>query len=379
MKRSLITLHRWLGFPLGLVFMITFGSGCLTALGELLDRKGDSQRRAAFTYRMTTIPEQAAALGVVTRDKPGIRKIIMPTARTPYYEVVTREETWTYPLDYFRQEIHQINKNEGFFTTVLKLHRTLLLGDDGLWGIDGKYYVAWVGLFALLLSLIGLWLWWPRRASFHVRDILPRGKKRKYFYFSHLTSGIICLVAICVLALTGAAISYRGVTQQLFGVAPDSSSNMAPIAVGRGWQAWLRAAHEAMPAGAELTAIYYPRQVSGVQGGARENTPSKDAPQQFELRFSTPGDWFGIAKSSVKIDKHEESLVEVRLFERLPFNEKIYSILGPLHTGHNLSVVYVVLQLLFSALGTVMVISGLVSFVTKKRKYLKARRVILAS
>ena len=37
MKRFLITLHRWLGYPLGIIFAVTILTGILSGIDDLLD------------------------------------------------------------------------------------------------------------------------------------------------------------------------------------------------------------------------------------------------------------------------------------------------------------------------------------------------------
>ena len=186
MRKFFTTLHRWLGFPLGLLFVITFGTGCLTTVAELLGRVEHARTNTEYVYRSTTIEEDARAVSIIIKDKKGedkkgIRQVTLPSKDTPYYQVVARGERWTYPIDRLDQTNYSKNNKEGFFRTVLQLHRNFLLGKEGLLGVDGKYYAAWVGLIALLLSLLGLWLWLPLRRSFAIKDLVPRGKKKKTF------------------------------------------------------------------------------------------------------------------------------------------------------------------------------------------------------
>lgn len=406
MKKFLITLHRWLGVPLGLLFIVTFGTGCLTAVDELLHRVDRQQLSANYEYAPTTIEQNAAAIEKITADKPGIRAVTLPTPSKPYYQVVARGETWTYAINDLDNAAHYQEGDDGFFHTVLDLHRHFLLGKEGLFGVQGKEYAAWVGLLALLLSLLGLWLWWPSKKTFKVKDMLPRGKKRKHFYYSHMTSGVVVLAVIVLLGLTGASITYRSITQQLFGVERDKASTMATIVVAPSWQAWLTAAQAAMPEGAQLDSVRFPRQprnsgaeqritskpansenttpnnkmgnrANSAANEARKNTKGEgeeSAEKIFEFKFNAAGNWFGIASSSVKIDKTTSTLKDVNLFSQQTFGEKFYSILVPLHTGRQLPAAYAFVLLVFSFFGTVMVLSGLVSFATKKRKWKKAKR-----
>ena len=75
-----------------------------------------------------------------------------------------------------------------------------------------------------------------------------------------------------------------------------------------------------------------------------------------------------MAQSHVRIDINNSQLISTTLFSQLPMGEKIYSLIKPLHTGHGLPVGYVIVQLIFSLLGTVMVCSGVIMFINKKRK-----------
>ena len=412
MKKFITTLHRWLGFPLGLLFIITFGTGCLTSVDELLERLQQSQTRADFVYRTTTPAEDAQALSLITEGKKSIRQVMLPSKEAPYYQLVARGERWLYPIDQLDQQTHIKTNNDGFFGTVLQLHRNFLLGKEGFLGVSGKLYVTWVGLIALLISLLGLWMWWPLRKSFKAKDILPRGKKRKHFYYSHMTSGVVVLAVILLMSLTGASITYRAFTQSLLGVERDAVSSFKAVSLNNDWSSWLQAAYAQMPAGAQLQQIRFPRQQrssqqknsgqapaaqtnrnerrvlganvgnNGFQNNSLQSSRAQDkgaatarqgkaSPQLLEFRFKAAGDWLGLAGSKVKIDKQSSRLVDATLFRDLALGEKVYAMLVPLHTGHNLPALYVLALLLLSVVGTVMVLSGLVSFVIKKRKGLK--------
>ncbi len=87
MKKFLSTLHRWMGFPLGLLFVVTFATGSISTIEELLKRISISNENSHFEYQQTTLPENAEALAIITKDKQGIRSIILPSLETPYYRV----------------------------------------------------------------------------------------------------------------------------------------------------------------------------------------------------------------------------------------------------------------------------------------------------
>ncbi len=257
------------------------------------------------------------------------------------------------------------SNNEGFFHTVLQLHRNFLLKKEKILGVEGKHYVAWVGLIASAISLLGLWLWWPLRRSFAIQDLVPRGKKRQHFYYSHMSNGVVVLVVILLLTLTGASIAYRAFTQQLFGVESEPVSSVEPISIDANWHSWMQAAYAQMPAGAKLNQIRFPRQ-----------TVDDTSQQILELRFHTLGDWLGLTGSKAKIDKQSSQLVEVILFHDLALGEKFYSILVPLHTGHNLPTAYVAVLLILSFFWHVDGLLGFGEFFDKEKKMVKDKSFV---
>ncbi len=367
MTKFLSTLHRWVGIPVGLLFLLSFGTGCLTALDEILKRQTAPTQDITFTYQSVTLADHAAALQNISNRQPAIRYIGLPTVETPYYEVVGRGERTLYSIGDLTPVTIKEEEHEGFFDTVLQLHRNLMLGREGVWGIEGNAIVAWTGLLAFGLSLIGLWIWWPLRKTFNVKDLLPRGRQRKHLYYSHMTAGVILLLPIVLLALTGAAITYRQIAQQVLVGHPEATQVMQPSKLAPQWQAWLKAAYASMPADSQLVRVQFPRQERGMNArGGNENI--------LEFRFITPSDWLGMAASKVRIDRAESTLVEASVFGDFHLGEKLFSILTPLHTGRLLPTPYAAALLVLSFIGTVMVASGLISFVTKKRKRARPRR-----
>ena len=318
-----------------------------------------------------------------------IRQIVMPTPTSPYYVVNGRGETFYYEIGSLAILSHETRNQEGFFGTVLQLHRNFLLGREGLFNIEGTTYVAWVGLIALAISLMGFYLWWRVRNQFRTKNILPNGVRRTHFYYSHMTGGVVTLIAVLMLAITGASIVYRDIAKQVLGVVDNHEAITQQKALTNTWQAWLTEANQAMP-NSELTSIRFPRPLRNrpnndvvkvnstptntnkhQANNVRQPGQVKKMPAIYELRYLNEADWFGLANSKVKIDKTSSTLVDAIPFGNLLMGEKIYSILVPLHTGRNLHSGYVIVLLIFSFIGLAMVFSGVASFVMKERQWKK--------
>ncbi len=385
MRTFFVTLHRWLGFPLGLLFLITFATGALTSIDELIQRYNAERIQRDNIYTPQTVAQQAAAVETLLQNNPSASQLLLPSSQSPFYRVQGRGETWTYAIDDLSLRHHAERHDNGFFDTVLQLHRNYLFGREGLFGVEGKHYAAWVALLSLALSVLGLWLWWPLRKSFRARYIVPMGLRRKYFFYSHMSSGVVVLAAIVLLSLTGASITYRSVAQALLGGEEDKSRPSQNQPMSADWHTWLRSAYNQLPPGSQLTHVQLPRpagQPQAATGKGRAQKSSELAQGQrrgargaqtptVTLRFVTPNDWLGLAGSSVTIDPQQSTLMKIRDFGQLRFGAKLLSILKPLHTGHHLPLFYLLVLLILSLLGSVMVFSGLISFATKKRKWMK--------
>jgi len=98
MKKFLVTSHRWVGFPVGILFVVLFGTGFITAIDELLIRFNDEQTSHSFTYRQTSIEEDANFLTRFTENKQNLSRAFMPTRSSPYYQLASRNERWLYSI-----------------------------------------------------------------------------------------------------------------------------------------------------------------------------------------------------------------------------------------------------------------------------------------
>ncbi len=357
-------IHRWLGFPLAVLFFITVVSGFLVGFDDVLE----AFNHYGQSYTPVTLEEQAVALEKLTNQGVNYRQIILPSPSTPFYQIRARGERITYRIDDLHKIEHYKNNSDSFFSVMLRLHRNYLLGREGLFGIPGSEYSAWVGLLALLISIIALWLWWPLRKAFRLRDLLPNSTQRKDFYYSHMTAGIIVLIAIVLFSLTGAALTYRSVTQSLLNIDVPSTQGVrqTPLYTAANWQNWLRVAQAEIPDG-HLQRIQAPRRRGG--GNEEDNENLVNTRNAMEFRFVTSGDWLGMAGSKVLIDTEQSSLVGSLRFGHQSFSSQIYNMILPLHTGRNLSKNYLIVILVFMLLTAVMVFSGFISFIQKKRNY----------
>ena len=362
LKPMVTLLHRWVGLPLGILFLATLVTGLIVGGADLL-RALDGKDQ---TYRETSIEEDARALERMTQDVPRIFQAVLPTPRTPYYQARARGETKTYRIGDLEPIDHRVSSGGGVYRVALSLHRTFMLGrQGGVLGISGADVVAWVGLIATVLSLLGIWLWWPYRRSFRWRRTMPLGWTRSEMFRSHMTAGVVTVVAVVLLCVTGAAITYRGLTRSALDASQVSGVGFRefPYYIASDWETWLKLAGQEIDG--DLAVVAFPRTRGGRGGPAAFEYGTVDPAAAVQFRFVTDGDWFGMAGSRVYIDARQSALVGTAQFDDLPIGQRLYSLIVPLHAGRNISPAYLAMLLLCTALMSVMTLSGVVSFLLK--------------
>ena len=362
--------HRWVGVPLGILFLVTLVTGLLVGSIDLfraMDKKGQ-------TYRRTSIAEDARALERMTQDVPGVFQAVMPTPRTPFYQARARGETRTYRIGDLALINHEVSSGSGFYRLALGLHRTFLLGRQaGPFSISGADAVAWVALGTLALSLLGIWLWWPYRSSFRWVRTVPVAWTRNEMLRSHMTGGVVTVVVVVLLCITGVAITYRDGARAVLDASRISDMGLreSPYYVARDWETWLRLATREIDA--DLAAVSFPRARGDQRGNAagfRYGVVDPAAAVQF--RFVTDSDWLGMAGSRVYVDPHQSALIGSARFGALPLGQRLYNLIVPLHAGRGTGPAYLAALLLCTGLATIMTFSGVLSFMLK---HLKGRRL----
>ena len=352
MKTFLVTLHRWVGFPIGVLFIVTLGSGLITGIVDYISMDRDFGQH----YQRLSHSELSSHLRVLHERHTGYRSIKVPRPSSPAFEVALRGEKYIYSAEALTLLKHEVSAQNSFSSFVLGLHRNYLIGRQQIAGLAGKEWVAWVGLISLAISLLGIYLWWPHRRTFKVKRLVPTANKNSQYFFAHLSGGIVTVVFVLLFSLTGAAITYRSVAQSaLKEDAPVMQE--APEYMVTPWVDMLNLA-EAHLEDPQLVSV-------GTVRTRGNNTAYAGA---LQLKYHTANDWLGFAGSSVYVDIGSGALLGHEDFGQLAFGEKLYRFIVPLHTGRNLPSVYLLVMIGIMTLALIMVLSGVISFVMKKSR-----------
>lgn len=221
-----LKIHRWMGLTL-LVFMFLFGvTGSALVWPDKFEALVHPARfpaasTAQFTPSETWLAKARAALPAGDRISgvrvmPGDGSILVagqvsspaPLGLGP----PGRVQLWVHPQT--GEVLDRQDGNLGLVWAMHAIHGHMLLKNVG------REVVAVLGLFLVLMSAIGLWLWWPG-----AKAILMSLKWRKQFSKSmnlHRQTGAVLGVVMIVEAVTGAWIALPRMFENL--IEPDGKA-----------------------------------------------------------------------------------------------------------------------------------------------------------
>ncbi|MES2275403.1 MAG: PepSY-associated TM helix domain-containing protein [Bacteroidota bacterium] len=207
-KKTILFIHRWLGFISGLVVLIVSITGCLFVFQDEIQDAIHSYRKVAVQQKAYVQPTQLKAIALKRYpngnpaftayygpDRPAVVMTIVPKLGTRYI----------YINPYTGAFLHDEDIAKNFFIIVEYIHLYLLLPDD----IGGMVVGISVIIFVILL-ITGIVLWWPKRKSDRKRSLTIKwgGRWRRVNYDLHNVLGFYAASIALILALSGLSIAF---------------------------------------------------------------------------------------------------------------------------------------------------------------------------
>ena len=233
MRRLFAKLHLWLSIPLGIFISVI----CLTG-AILVFEQEITQALNPHLYRVKAVPDStplspSELAEAIRRQVPDtLRLTSLQFARDPEQPVwagFKNAGRKTLSVNPYTGEVNGWSKSYPFFQEVRKLHRWLLdaparKGEKSV----GKVIVGVTTLLMVVILLSGLVIWIPRTSKALKNRLCISCTKgwRRFWYDSHVATGIYTLVFLLVMALTGLTWSfgwYRTAAYSLFGAAPQAA------------------------------------------------------------------------------------------------------------------------------------------------------------
>ncbi len=308
-RRVIFLIHQYLGFTLGIYFVVICATGAALILFE---NRIDGFRDFPVRHVTPTGATQTLAtmLATVERTYPGEK---------PTHILKSCDRGCTYDFSFARDAGDRLDVlvnpysgnieqsalwSRSIVGFLYDFHANLLSGDTG------STVNSTIGLVALLMFLTGLSLWpgWAKISrGFSIQYRL--GPWRTSFDL-HKVTGIVCVTFFIFIVLTGVATVFLAEPPAVV-VPAISSSKRTPMTL----DALVAAADRALPG--EITMIY----------------PPADASASLRIRKVVPGDPDPYGWSYVSVDQYNGKITAVDDASKWPLAWRIYSYFYPLHIG----------------------------------------------
>jgi len=349
LTRGIRLVHRWLGLLLALPLLVQGLSGAVLTLEpvwpefhDALTTTGPVSANAVLTAASTAAPPGMRA----ARYRPGAEGsaatiVFSPTDNPRGPALVQRFDPVTaLPLG-------AAAPVSGVMNWIKRLHQNMLLPQLG-----GRQLWGWVGVGLLLLTVLGIPLWWPRPGQWAAAITVPRKARGVRLYRAlHGATGAWLMVMLLATSITGIAQGFPQTLRQVLGLPSSRPPQPArPIDGVRplpDLDSALALARQAMP-GLDVRLVFLP-------AGA----------EPVRLVMAPPGQDGATAARSVTVDGAGTRLLSVQ--GTPPANEAALRWMHDLHEGTGLGPVWRGLVALTGAALPVFGITGLMLWLLKRR------------
>lgn len=345
LRKTIVKLHLAAGLSAGLFALVLGVTGSIMAFEDEIDHathprlfrvhpEGRPLSLAELTVRAASaLPGHVVAYGL------GVSPDLSYYVATPDGVVF---------LNQYTGEVLGIRDGPTWLNVVHQVHLRLLAG------ATGKIVVAWAGVVLALLTLSGIYLWWPvKRVSINV----GAGGRRTWFDV-HNAVGVFSFALLFLLATTGAIIGFERTATPLLYAVTRSQPYPQNVPVTPVPGAKLISPDEAVAIAARRLPGAVPIAVN-VAGG---RTPYRVALRYPEDR--TPG-----GRSRVFIDPYRGAVLQAESSRTTAAGTRLVNLNRAIHTGDVFGIPSKILMSLASLAAAAQAITGALMWWKRRRIY----------
>jgi len=215
-KKSILFIHRWLGFISGLVVVIVSLTGCIFCFQDEIQDAIHSYRKIEVSQQPYLEPTAIKSIALQQYPQATINYLYYFAKDRPAMAIVNQGKTgftYVYINPYSGKILHTEDPQSNFFTVVEYIHLYLLLPPK-----IGQTAVGISVLIFLALMITGIILWWPKRKNDRKRSFTIKwnGRWRRVNYDLHNVLGFYATSIAVILAITGLSIAFEWVNNSIY-------------------------------------------------------------------------------------------------------------------------------------------------------------------
>lgn len=381
MKRKSIrkfvnNLHLWFGLGSGIILFVVCLTGTIYTFRAEIERWVEPAKYYSSVQRENRLSADSIVSMVEAAKQAKVTAFTVPSDASLNWQVTAKKqaagkqpkakvEGGAKPKTYFVNpstgliEGEQGGSTSEFFTTVMQLHRWLLMEDYG-----GRIIVGVATLIFVFMLLSGLVLWFPAKLRL-IRQVLTvktSANWKRVNHDLHNTLGFYSFIVLLVMALTGLCWSfewYRDGMSDVLG---------AKVFRGRGekpMQSQIPARHQ-NTASLQLL-VTSSTQLFPYTGNLRFSIPENDSNAVVATKIAT-GFFASAGSDKVQFDRYTGSAIKIERFSDKPLNVKIADSIRPIHTGEIFGTFSKLIYLITCLIATSLPVTGTMIWLNKMKK-----------
>lgn len=367
-KKLINDIHLWLGLASGIVLFLVCLSGTILAFEhEIKDFFADD-----FVIEKTQNKEAVSALVTALKDaeKGFVTGVtIAVEEEEPYVFNVKKDlkerRGSKVLVNPFSSEIKMVTKTsaDAFLMSMFRLHRWLLLDSK-----IGRPIVGIATIIFLIISLSGLYLWFPKKLKWrNIKQglkIKTKANWKRINHDLHNTLGFYACVFLIIMGITGLCWSFEGYRNglgDLIGAkifnrsSPDfkmeNNADNKVISVDEA----IKIAHKTLDYKGELSVTF----------------PSKKN-NYYSFRKTNEANFSPVTSDRMYVAASGEVLA-VDYFKDKPLNVQFASLIKPIHTGEIYGMFSKILYFIVCLIATSLPVTGTIIWINKMKKTKKAK------
>src|SRR5690554_1206374 len=374
LRKFINDIHLWMGIGSGIILFIICLTGTVLTFENEIKSVFADEAIILPKQEVVSIEEMAETLSV---EGEVMRVAIDADQTKPYKFAVKTNKTdrrgTTFLANQYTGTYVKLAPNvlDGFFMTMFKLHRWLLLDIS-----VGRPIVGVSTIIFLILSISGIVLWFPKRKlkKLKWRHLKPgfkiawRAKWKRINYDLHVTLGFYTAIFLVIMALTGLFWSfewYKDAGSAVLGTevfggrggGPRINSNAELDSVKVDFEAILKIVECELP----------------FEGTILLQIPA-DEKEIFSVRKYHDQDFLQTATDELKIDR-DGTIISKELFSEKPFNVQLASSIRAIHLGSIFGWFSKTIYFISCMIATSLPVTGVIIWLNKLKKKPKKKAI----
>jgi uncharacterized iron-regulated membrane protein len=320
MRKFAAWMHRYVGLAAGILLFISGLTGSAVVFNDAIDHQLNPDLLRVEPQPQQASPDDMVRNALQALPDERIQFIAFPEEAGHAVEIWFRESDMRAYADPHTGEILGVrNARDSLMGFLVDLHIHLLSGETG------EAIMGWAGLGGILLSVLGVWLWWPGSGRWKQAFAIKWGASPlRVWRDVHKLAGIAACGLLLMTLATGSALAlYNAITEPLLiALTGEGTAKPPPQSIMR--------EHTS----ASLAAMIRHTQTLLPHGRVTRVSLPSDARSAVLIRMRLDGEIHQFGRTFVWFDQYDGALLRVDNALQANLATRIQSWLYPLHTGH---------------------------------------------